>query len=156
MEYIPMSIRTLLPPLVAIPAAVASSLAASEEIPGPVEAAVVRVIDGDTIEFEANIWIGLSLTAHVRIRGIDTPEMRGKCPEEKAMAAAARDLLDELAGNAIRLANIENDKYAGRVVADVRSRDGTDLKAAMLASGFARPYDGEDRADWCIVGGVSN
>jgi endonuclease YncB( thermonuclease family) len=122
---------------------------AAEEISGPVEAAVVRVVDGDTIEFSAQIWIGLSLTASVRIRGIDTPEMRGKCPEEKALAAAARDLLAELAGSSIRLTRIEDDKYAGRVLANVASADGTDLAGGMIARGYARPYDGATRGGWC-------
>jgi endonuclease YncB( thermonuclease family) len=132
-------------------AQVAASPTAAEELPGPVEAAVVRVVDGDTIEFSAQIWIGLSLTASVRIRGIDTPEMRGECPEEKALAAAARDLLAELAGPSIRLTHIADDKYAGRVLANVASADGADLAIGMIVRGYARPYDGGARGSWCPV-----
>lgn len=128
---------------------------AAETVPGPVGATVIRVVDGDTIEFRADIWLELAVTSHVRIRGIDTPEMRGSCLEEKAMAAAARDRLAELAGPAIRLANISGDKYGGRVVADVAADDGTDLGAAMIASGLARSYDGGTRGDWCITGGIA-
>ena len=112
-------------------------------------AEILRVIDGDTIEIRAQIWLGLTLTSHVRIRGIDTPEMRGACPAEKTAAAAARDRLAELAGGTIRLANIADDKYAGRVLADVTAGDGTDLGSAMIASGLARPYGGGARGDWC-------
>jgi hypothetical protein len=82
---------------------------------------------------------------HVRIRGIDTPELRGECASEKAMAAQARDRLARLAGESISIAHIADDKYAGRVIADAAAADGTDLRVAMLASGLARPYDGGTR-----------
>jgi micrococcal nuclease len=127
---------------------------AADMVAGPVRAEVVRIVDGDTIEARAQLWIGLSLVSSIRIRGIDTPEMRGGCPEEKAMAAAGRDLLAELAGEAILLTNIENDKYGGRVVADVASEDGADLGSEMVARGFARPYNGGARGDWCPVASV--
>lgn len=122
---------------------------AGEEVRGPVTAEVVRVLDGDTIEIVAQVWIGLRLTSHVRIRGIDTPEVRGGCPSEKAMAEAARQRLAALAGSRISIARIADDKYAGRVLADAATSDGTDIGAAMLASGLARPYAGGKRAPWC-------
>jgi endonuclease YncB( thermonuclease family) len=134
----------------------AGSGRAADQLPGPINAEVVRVIDGDTIEIKALVWLGLELTSHVRIRGIDTPEIRGKCREEKTLAAAARDRLTELAGNAVRLANIAQDKFGGRVDADVANAGGIDLKTAMLRTGLARPYDGGTRADWCPVGSVAN
>ena len=134
--------------------ATAGPCLAADLIAGPVRAEVVRVVDGDTIEARALLWIGLSLVSSVRIRGIDTPEMRGACSEEKAMAAAARDLLTELAGEAIHLTNIENDKYGGRVIADVASGGGADLGMAMIERGYARPYDGGARGDWCPVASV--
>jgi endonuclease YncB( thermonuclease family) len=131
--------------------------AASDTVAGPVRADVVRVVDGDTIEVSAHLWVSLRLSTRVRIRGIDTPEMRGDCPEEKALAAAARDRLAELAGPSIRITNIEDDKYGGRVVADATATDGSDLAVAMIASNLARTYNGEGaRADWCLTGGISN
>ncbi len=127
---------------------------AAERVDGPVTAEVLRVIDGDSIEIKARLWLGLDLTVQVRIRGIDTPEMRGDCIAEKALAAAARDRLAEISGETIRLTNIEGDKYAGRVDADAIAADGTDLRTAMLSSGLARPYDGRERLDWCPVGAL--
>ncbi|MEX0697902.1 MAG: thermonuclease family protein [Dongiaceae bacterium] len=127
---------------------------AAEQIGGPVRAEVIRVIDGDTIEARAQLWIGLSLISRIRIRGIDTPEMRGGCLAEKTLAAAARDLLAELAGEAILITNIENDKYGGRVIADAAAGNGADLGSEMVARGLARPYDGEARADWCPVASI--
>lgn len=119
---------------------------ASESLPGPVAAEVLRVIDGDTIEVRAKIWLDLELTVSARIRGIDAPELHGKCRHETMMAAAATDRLIEVTnGGEVRLTNIEEDKYAGRVVADVTTSDGTELGTVMLASGLVRAYDGGTR-----------
>jgi endonuclease YncB( thermonuclease family) len=123
---------------------------AAELIPGPVPARVVRVIDGDTLTVEATIWLGQRLTVNARVRGIDTPELHGACEREKAMAEAARSALARMTeAGAVRLTNIANGKYAGRVLADVATDDGTDVAAYMLATGLARPYDGSARAGWC-------
>ncbi len=126
--------------------------AAAEEISGPVVADVIRVIDGDTLAVRARIWIGLDLVVSARIRGIDAPELRGKCDREKALADAARThLAAVVAAGKVRLRRIENDKYAGRVLADIVTEDGADLGEAMLESGLARPYDGGGRDPWCGV-----
>jgi endonuclease YncB( thermonuclease family) len=128
------------------------SPAVAEEISGPVAADVIRVIDGDTLAVRARIWIGLDLVVSARIRGIDTPELNGKCDREKAMADAARTHLAGMVSTGkVRLRRIENDKYAGRILADVVTDDGIDLREAMLASGLARPYDGGGRDPWCGV-----
>jgi endonuclease YncB( thermonuclease family) len=133
----------------------ASPAFGAEQLRGPVSAEVVRVIDGDTIEVSAQIWLGLRVSSNVRIRGIDTPELHSTCAGEKAMASDARDRLAKIAGDSIRLANISQDKFGGRVDADVTNADDVDLKAAMLASGLAHPYDGRGaRADWCPVASV--
>lgn len=125
---------------------------AAETLPGPVPASVIHVIDGDTIKVEATVWLGQRITVNARIRGIDTPELRGGCYREKAMAAAARAELAGLAGNRpLRLTNIENDKYAGRVLADIETADGIDVGAHMLATGLARVYDGGGRGGWCAL-----
>jgi micrococcal nuclease len=130
----------------------AGSVATAETISGPVAADVIRVIDGDTLAVRARIWIGLDLVVSARIRGIDTPELNGKCDREKALAAAARThLVAVVATGKLRMRQIENDKYAGRVVADIVTDDGADLREAMLESGLARPYDGGGRDPWCGV-----
>ena len=80
-----------------------ASASAEEELAGPVEASVTRVLDGDTLEVRAQVWLGLELTSLVRIRGIDAPELHSNCLAEREMAAEARDRLTELAGEHIRL-----------------------------------------------------
>ena len=135
--------------LLAVPLGIGAARAA-EMIAGPIPAKVVRVIDGDTLTVEATIWLGQRLTVNARVRGIDTPELHGACQREKAMAEAARSALAKVAeAHAVRLTNIANGKYAGRVLADVETDDGTDVAAYMLATGLARPYDGSARAGWC-------
>jgi endonuclease YncB( thermonuclease family) len=126
--------------------------ARAEVLSGPVAADVIRVIDGDTLALRARIWIGIDIVVNARIRGIDAPELRGRCDAEKVKAVEARARLEALAdGRTVRLRRIENDKYAGRVLADIVTDEGTDLAAAMLESGLARPYDGSTRAPWCDV-----
>ena len=52
-----------------------------------VPATVTSVYDGDTIKVEAAVWPGITWAGSVRVLGVDTPELRAKCPEEKAAAA---------------------------------------------------------------------
>ena len=55
----------------------------SEGLEGPVKATVERVIDGDTIEVRAFIWLGQSLLIRVRIDGVDAPELEARCSQER-------------------------------------------------------------------------
>lgn len=131
----------------------AQSARAAEVIEGPVAAEVVRVVDGDTLKLKVHIWLGQTVEVDVRVAGIDAPELRGKCPAERAKAAEARDYLNSLVGGrAIRIAQIRNDKYGGRVIADVTEPEAGDIAAAMLARGLARDYDGGKRDPWCQAG----
>jgi endonuclease YncB( thermonuclease family) len=90
----------------------------------------------------------------VRIRGIDAPELHSTCVAERAMAAEARDRLVELAGSSVQLENIANDKYGGRVDADVTNSTGADIGSAMIRSKLARAYAGGARGDWCPVSSI--
>jgi endonuclease YncB( thermonuclease family) len=135
--------------------AAATAALAAEEVAGPVTARLLAVIDGDTVRARAHVWLGIEITVDVRIRGIDAPEVHGKCPSEKVMATMATDRLRQsLASPVLRLSNIGEDKYFGRVVADVANAEGSDIAAVMLASGLVRPYDGGSRGDWCGLAAV--
>jgi hypothetical protein len=54
------------------------------DLPGPIPAELVRVIDGDTIEVRARIWLDLDLTTRVRLAGIDAPELAWLAPAPKS------------------------------------------------------------------------
>jgi len=121
------------------------------EFDGPVAAEVERVVDGDTIDVRARIWLGQSLNIRVRIDGVDAPELKARCAEERKRALAARDYLVRRLGNGeVRLTSVVYDKYGGRVRAAV-SDDAGDVGAALLAKGLARPYHGERRQPWCAA-----
>ena len=125
---------------------------ASEVLAGPVAAEVVRTVDGDTLDVRAKIWLRQEIAVAVRIRGIDAPELRARCPHEKEMAEAATAMLAAAVdGRPVRLARIEDDKYGGRVLADVITDTGLSVADVMLASGLVRAYQGGAREAWCGV-----
>ncbi|MEX1154520.1 thermonuclease family protein [Parvibaculum sp.] len=129
---------------------------AVERLAGPVEAEVVRVIDGDSLVVRARIWLGQTVETHVRLSGIDTPELRGKCVEERDRAAAARAALAALLGTGkVALSDIEADKFGGRVRARLASGAHDDVAQAMIAGGHARAYEGGARAGWCKLAAVA-
>src|SRR5690606_10793304 len=83
----------------ALIAAQARGERALNRLAGPVPAEVLRVVDGDTIEVRAHVWLGHEVTTLVRIAGIDTPELRGKCAAERTAARRAADGLAALLAN---------------------------------------------------------
>ncbi len=86
-----------------------------ESVPGPVQARVLRVIDGDTIVVRARIWLGQDIDTQVRLDGVDTPEIKGKCEHERRLAVRARDLiLTRSVAGVVVLSEIHYGKYAGR------------------------------------------
>lgn len=119
-------------------------------IVGPVAADVLRVVDGDTLTVRAHIWIGHAVETSVRLTGIDTPELRARCAEEREKAREAREFLRRLVGDdPVMLSDIQSDKYGGRVLARVRNAAGADLAQALMRAGLARPYKGDRRLAWC-------
>lgn len=116
--------------------------------PLSVPADVVRVYDGDTITVDAHPWPGMTIRTGVRLRGIDTPEIKGKCASEKAAAIVARDRMAVLVGEKVLLENVTPDKYGGRVDATVMTSSG-DAGAILISENLARPYAGGKRQGWC-------
>jgi len=113
-------------------------------------AEVLRVIDGDTFEARVHVWPGLDITTKVRLRGIDAPELRARCPAERTKAEAARDaLVAILAEGAVGVSGVTLDKYGGRVVADAKTRSIANVSAELLDHGYARAYRGGHRDGWC-------
>lgn len=136
--------------LIAFISIVCPEIAHARVLEGPVAARVERVIDGDTLNVRARIWLDQELNVNVRLRGIDAPELRAGCETELVRAEHARDTVIELLGGGnVRLRHIAGGKYHGRVIADVTMEDGRDLADALLAAGVARPYDGGRRGSWC-------
>jgi micrococcal nuclease len=112
---------------------------------------VVGIYDGDTFYIKMTGLPPELSRIGVRVRGVDTPEMRGKCPSEKYNAQAAKAFTTRViltAGRKVTLTNLKWDKYGGRVDADVFV-GGESLTNMLIARGYARPYIGGKRAGWC-------
>jgi endonuclease YncB( thermonuclease family) len=112
-----------------------------------------RVVDGDTVEFEANFLPDpLPKKLSIRVLGVDTPEKggRAKCEKEAKAAAAASEFTKKSITNAkkIQIELKQWDKFGGRVLGDVII-DGKPLSKELIANGHARPYFGEAKKSWC-------
>ncbi len=114
------------------------------DMPFPVIADVVRVIDGDT--FVANVypWPNLVIRTRVRFEKIQAPEIkhRAKCEKEAALGRAATIKLENImpAGTRIQLLNVRPGRYSQRVIASVRIEDGTDPAHRLLELGLVAPW----------------
>src|SRR5690606_20089176 len=128
----------------------ATAAAARDSLAGPVPAEVLDILDGDTILVRARIWLGQDVETRVRLIGVDTPELRGKCAEERRLAEAARTfLVERLARRQVFLRDVQVDKFGGRVLARVVTPDGAGVGESLIAAGLARPYQGGARQSWC-------
>lgn len=111
---------------------------------------VTSIYDGDT--FRVNIKGWPDVVGHripIRVNGIDTPEMRGKCQSEKDQARLAKQFTVQALRSAktIELRNIKRGKYF-RLVADVYT-DGKSLAEGLINKQFAVRYDGGTKINWC-------
>ena len=98
------------------------------------DADVLDIIDGDTVRVSAHMWPGQQWFGLIRLRGIDTPELRGQCQAETDQAILSCDTLVSLVPPRVRLVNVQSGKFAGRYVADVM--DGPrDLAHVLMEEG---------------------
>jgi len=89
----------------------------------------------------------------VRLKGIDTPEINGKCETEKIMALEARDVVRRILSRArtINLKQVSRGKYF-RLVAIVEA-DGLNLNDFLLQIGLAKPFSRHHKkTKWCANG----
>lgn len=120
---------------------------------GKLEKMADCIVDGDTVRIAYNDY---------RLGNLDTPESRrgingAKCDEELVLGQKAKDFTQEFFNRAIQIKVITYvhplkkretlDKY-GRILAKFEA-DGVDLAAALMAEGYARPYDGKTKTSWC-------
>ena len=111
---------------------------------------VISVYDGDTFRVDIDSLppiVGKNIP--IRLNGVDTPEIRGKCEHEKDLAIKARDFVRNKLANAkeIKLNNLQRGKYF-RVVANVMV-DGVSLELELLDKEFAYKYTGGKKSSWC-------
>ena len=90
---------------------------------------------------------GDTFNATFRIANIDTPEIKGQCASERALALRAKEFTQTfLKGGHVEIHQTGIDKY-GRILATIRRGD-QDLGDALIAEGLARPWRGK-REQWC-------
>ncbi len=111
---------------------------------------IISVYDGDTFRVDIDALpeiVGKNIA--IRILGIDTPEIQGKCEQEKLLAIKARDLARDYLNNAksIHLKNLSRGKYF-RLLADVFVDD-FNLADVLLEKGLAVKYSGKKKSSWC-------
>ena len=124
---------------------------AKETISGPIQAEVVKVVDGDTIRVKAKIWLGLDKTIKVKFNGVQSPELYSpKCEYERELAKEARDVTaNAIAGKPVTLIDVQYGKYSDRVIANVLNHEGVDLNTFLFSKALAQPTKTGKRMDWC-------
>jgi micrococcal nuclease len=101
--------------------------------------ALVRVLDGDTIDIDLDLGFSLTLRQRIRLKGLDAPELTR--PTERAAGEAAKAFVQawlEPPGT-IYIETTKDDKY-GRMLGDFIREGQPSLCNALLAAGLARPY----------------
>ncbi len=113
-------------------------------------AKVDKIYDGDT--FFAHVKGHKPIDGKpvgIRVRGVDTPEMKDKRPAVKKKAEQAKALVEAEFASArkIHLYNVNmNDKY-GRMLATVFC-DRKDLAKMLIRKKLAKSYDGGTKKAW--------
>jgi endonuclease YncB( thermonuclease family) len=139
-------------------------VSATPALANPYNWPVVRVLDGDTVEFvpDNNVWrVPAEIAANPRIRvfGVDTPEKDGQCEKEKLAGQAATKFTTDKIQNAksvqVYLLPKSNrgavkafDKFSNRFLGDIII-DGQSLSKMLIDNGHARAYQGDAKLSWC-------
>ena len=117
------------------------------------DAVITRVIDGDTVAFQAPFLPDpLKKELSIRVYGVDTPEkgFRAKCELEAARGEMATDFTKKVVAKSQKrqIVLMDWDKYGGRVLGDI-ILDGQSLRMMLIQNNLAREYYGEEKQSWC-------
>lgn len=114
---------------------------------------VVRyIVDGDTFIGDVLLDKGVKVeSVSIRLRNVDTPEIHGECDEEIKRAEYAKQRLEELipVGSTVEISNIKDDKYHGRIDANVYDAANRDIGWVLVREKVGREYHGGKRQSWC-------
>lgn len=113
---------------------------------------VKYIVDGDTFIGDVLLDDNVKITSvSVRLRNVDTPEIHGQCDEEIKRAEYAKQRLGELipVGSMAEIDNIKDDKYAGRIDANVYDAQSRDVGSVLVRENVGREYNGGKREPWC-------
>ncbi len=118
---------------------------------GDKDAIIVRVHDGDSITVSVPDWPGIvGNKIPVRVYGVDTPELLGKCANEKAKALLAKTFTANFVNaKPVTLKTIKRDKYF-RILANVYVGDNS-LADELIKANLGKSYFGGTKSDWCVA-----
>lgn len=104
---------------------------------------VASVYDGDTFKINLNCSLAVYCEkVPVRVRGVDTPEIKGKTGREKKLAQMAKEFTQAfLDQKPITLSDCGRDKYF-RLLCDVTNGEGKNLADELIRRELGDPYDG--------------
>ena len=109
-------------------------------------AVCTRVIDGDTYVFDVDLGFNVSKRVFVRLRGVDTPELRSSDENERARAQDARAFVTSLIYGRWVLLEADKGKSFDRWIGDVLFQPDEggwrQLSEAILKAGHGAPYYG--------------
>ncbi len=107
-------------------------------------ATLLGCYDGDTCKVQFENAPEILAVQSFRFEGFDTPELRGKCDEEKSLARLAKqETFDYMENVGIVYASGKRGKY-GRLLVTV-----PELQESLISKGLAKAYDGGKRESWC-------
>ena len=106
-------------------------------------AQLVRVIDGDTVDCVIDLGFDIKYKCRVRLKGINTPEVRTRDLEEKKRGLAAKDRVIELfEGQETFIIKTELDKKGkyGRILGTIIINNDESINQILLSEGHAEVY----------------
>ena len=123
------------------------------------EAIEITNYDGDSVrctltkkwDFGFHIHVEQTYHVAVRVKGVDTPELRDKRPDWKAAGYLARDAVKSWFLNAVPgfvkfISMDKPDKY-GRALGDFEDADGNRLSQFLLDTNLGVAYEGGSKAE---------
>ena len=107
------------------------------------DVSIASIYDGDTFKINLNCSLAVYCEkVPVRVRGVDTPEIKGKTEREKKLAQKAKEFTKEfLSVRPVSLSNCGRDKYF-RLLCDVKNGDGKDLARELIKRDLGYSYQG--------------
>ena len=109
---------------------------------------IVKIVDGDTVDFRIDLGFDLSIKIRVRLVGINAWESRTRNLKEKKLGLAAKARLKEICEEAmeketLKISTTEKGKY-GRYLGVIYA-NGKSVNDQLVKEGHAHYYSGGKR-----------
>jgi micrococcal nuclease len=110
------------------------------------KAALIRVVDGDTVDLRVDLGFSIYKEDRFRLAGINTPELHAKDPAERERAQQAKAKLEALlqAPTLVVKTRKDSQEKFGRYLATILVGE-LDVVAELIRLGHGVPYEGGAR-----------